>query len=119
VVYDDVDLPLGRMRMRQKGGSGGHRGMDSIIAELQTTAFSRLRLGIGAADEEMVDHVLGVFSEAEAELVDTLLETASDAVLLSLRQGIVKAMDNFNAIDLRADDSDAEEVDKEEQSDSE
>jgi PTH1 family peptidyl-tRNA hydrolase len=114
IVYDDVDLPLGRIRIRRKGGSGGHRGMESIIGELGTSAFPRLRIGIGSARDDMIDHVLGAFSEDETTLLDDVLHTACDAVLLSVRQGTVRAMDRFNAMDLRASEADAEDVENEE-----
>jgi PTH1 family peptidyl-tRNA hydrolase len=101
VIYDDLDLPLGRLRLRPEGGSGGHRGMRSIIEALGTQAFPRLRVGIdrppGSTDP--ADYVLEPFGEEEAALAGEAAERAVAAVECWLSEGIVAAMDRFNRPD--------------------
>lgn len=101
VIYDDLDLPVGRIRLRPAGGSGGHKGLASIIAWLQTEHFPRLRLGIGrdrpAQSFEASDYVLSPFSSEEKRCIEEMIVTASDAVEVFLREGIVEAMNIFNA----------------------
>lgn len=98
VVYDDLDLPLGRIRFRKDGSSGGHNGIKSIIEFLQTKEFPRLRLGIGAAvdDSTVIDHVLGKFSAKEEEDLEKVLAIASDGVNCALSEGLDQAMNQFN-----------------------
>lgn len=101
VIYDDMDLPVGKIRLRLSGSAGGHNGMKSAIAHLGTQNFPRLRIGIGSSkipgrDGDVVNHVLGQFSKAEAQLMTEVLRLVSDAVELSLRQGIEKAMSLYN-----------------------
>lgn len=99
VIVDDVQLPLGRIRIRRKGSDGGHNGLLSIIECLGTTAFPRLRLGVGAPPEgeEMIDYVLGVFAPDEREAVSEMVGRATDALRVVLREGIESAMNQFNA----------------------
>lgn len=103
VVYDEMDLPLGRLRMRLSGSAGGHNGMKSAIAHLGTQNFPRLRLGIGkpktpeTPEKKTISHVLGRFSDDEAPLVAEVLYLAVDAVELSLKQGVEKAMSLYNS----------------------
>ena len=102
VIYDDMDLPLGKLRLRLAGSAGGHNGMKSAIAHLGTQNFPRLRIGIGkpktaaADDPNPISHVLGRFSEAENKLVSELLPIVADAVELSLKQGVEKSMNIYN-----------------------
>jgi peptidyl-tRNA hydrolase, PTH1 family len=99
VVADDVDLPLGRIRLRRSGSAGGHNGLRDIIATFGTNEFARLRVGIGRSGET-VDHVLATFKPAERELVTEAIATAADAAELWLREGIDEAMNAFNGLDL-------------------
>jgi PTH1 family peptidyl-tRNA hydrolase len=98
VIYDDMDLAVGRLRMRLSGSAGGHNGMKSAIAHLGTQTFPRLRIGIGRSDNEdnSISHVLGKFSVAETQLISEVLQLAVDAVELSLKQGVEKAMSLYN-----------------------
>jgi PTH1 family peptidyl-tRNA hydrolase len=98
VIYDDMDLPLGRMRLRLSGSAGGHNGMKSAIAHLGTQTFPRLRIGIGrsSADQEAISHVLGRFSLSETQLMSEVLQLVVEAVELSLKQGVEKAMSLYN-----------------------
>ncbi len=98
VVYDDLDLPIGKIRFRKEGSSGGHNGMKSIIEFLSTKEFPRLKLGIGAADEKetVIDHVLGKFSANDAEELEKVLAIAVDGVNCALSEGMDQAMNQFN-----------------------
>ncbi|MBW4693463.1 MAG: aminoacyl-tRNA hydrolase [Lyngbya sp. HA4199-MV5] len=100
VIYDDMDLPVGKLRLRQSGSAGGQNGMKSAIAHLGTQAFPRLRIGIGSAKEEQqgnaVGHVLGRFSPTEAEVIAEVMHLVVGAVELSLKQGVEKAMSLYN-----------------------
>jgi len=101
VVYDDVDLPLGRIRLRTSGGSGTHNGMRSIVGEIGE-GFPRLRCGVGPADEnaqiaDLADYVLTPFSENEREAADAMFVRAAEAVEVALRDGLGRAMELFNA----------------------
>jgi PTH1 family peptidyl-tRNA hydrolase len=98
VVYDDVDLPVGRIRIRTQGSAGGHRGLASIIENLAGAPFSRIRIGIGRPPEgiETADYVLQPFDADQATCLDELIDKASDAVLGLLRDGAEAAMREFN-----------------------
>lgn len=100
-VYDDVDLPLGRLRLRLQGGAGGHNGVRSLIQHLGSEKFPRLKLGIGSpagrpAGEAMTGHVLGRFQEDEKDLVQTLVGRAVEAVNGALTRGLEATMNLFN-----------------------
>ncbi len=107
VVYDDMDLPVGRLRLRLAGSAGGHNGMKSAIAHLGTQAFPRLRIGIGASDRAgdgaVVSHVLGNFSKAERSTMDAVVDTSLRALDKALQDGVEKAMSLYNAVDLSGD----------------
>ena len=97
VVYDDLDLPLGKIRLRQQGSSGGHKGMASIIEQLGIAAFPRLRVGIGRpARGEPPDHVLSNFTTDEAIVMDMALDQAVAAVETFIASGIRVAMNQHN-----------------------
>lgn len=98
IAYDDIDLPLGRVRLRQGGGDGGHRGMRSVLESLGTPEVPRLRLGIRGqeAPADTADYVLEDFAEDELEVVREMVDRAADAVELALRSGLVAAMNAFN-----------------------
>ena len=100
VVYDDLDLPQGRIRLRPEGGSGGHNGMKSIIQHLGTQAFPRLRVGIGRPPGRMdpADYVLQDFSPEEEAVMSQVRERAVAAIECWLREGIVEAMNTFNGL---------------------
>lgn len=100
VVYDDVALPLGRLRMRPKGGPGGHRGMESVIRNLHSDEIARLRLGILPAaeipDDELSDFVLAAFDPDEEEIVEAMTARAADACEGWLRDGFEITMNRYN-----------------------
>jgi len=98
VAHDDLDLPLGTIRIRPGGGAGGQRGMASTIERLGTQDFPRLRLGIGRPPGRMdaADYVLQDFSRADLLIVSETLDRAADAVLTFVTNGLDKAMNKFN-----------------------
>jgi PTH1 family peptidyl-tRNA hydrolase len=98
VVVDDADLPLGEIRLRPGGSSGGHHGLESIEQRLQSQAFARQRIGIGrtAGGREITDYVLGRFSPVETATVERVLVKACGQVECWLNAGIQKAMSQFN-----------------------
>ena len=96
VVYDDIDLPLGKLRIRPNGSSGTHNGMRSIIAELATENFPRLRVGIGSPETRLRDYVLDEFTAEEQPVVDRAIGRAVDALVLFCRDDLKRAMNEFN-----------------------
>ena len=104
VLYDDLDLPLGKIRLRQNGSSAGHRGMSSIISALGSKAFPRIRVGIGRPQAEkhsiiedaIVNYVLSDFSHQEEAIIKHVIATVSEAIDYFLAQGIKAAMSKFN-----------------------
>ena len=96
IVLDDMDIPFGYIRLRKKGGSAGHKGLESIIYHLGTEEFPRLRIGIGKSDGDPVDYVLSPFTEEEREKLPEILELACDAVELWVSEGIDRAMSVYN-----------------------
>jgi peptidyl-tRNA hydrolase, PTH1 family len=97
VVYDDIDLPLGRLRIRPNGSAGTHNGMRSIITELGTENFPRLRIGIGQSDQgKLRDYVLDEFTPEEEPVVARAVERSVDALVLFARGDLKRAMNQFN-----------------------
>jgi len=100
VVTDDADLPLGEIRLRPKGSSGGHHGLESIEKHLGSREFARLKVGIGRKDgrREITGHVLGKFSAEEARLMEKVLQRAADQAACWVAEGSEKAMNRFNGV---------------------
>ena len=103
VVSDDLDLPLGRLRVRMRGSHGGQRGLLSIINELGSAEFTRLRLGIGrpGESEDAKEHVLSTFDPQEEPMLDEVILAAADAVRTWLSQGPIETMNRFNGFEAR------------------
>jgi len=100
IVLDDFALPLGRLRIRATGGTGGHNGLDSVIVQFGTEEIPRLRIGIGAAPAaSSVDYVLGRFFEEERPLVKSAVERSIEAIKCAVDNGVVAAMNTFNKIE--------------------
>lgn len=98
IISDDLDLPVGRLRLRTGGSDGGHNGLKSVIAELGSASFRRLRIGVGRPEKSgTVDYVLSKFDGEEAERFDLSLDAAAEAVRAALTGGIARAMNKFNA----------------------
>ena len=102
VIYDDMDLPIGRIRMRLSGSAGGHNGIKSIISHLGSQDFPRLRIGIGKSEpsQDTISHVLGKFSPRETPIITEVLQIVTDAVEFSLKNGVEKSMSIYNARNL-------------------
>jgi PTH1 family peptidyl-tRNA hydrolase len=104
VIYDDLDLPLGKIRLRQSGSSGGHKGMNSIISTLGSEGFPRIRVGIGRpqvdgqslSEDVTVNYVLSDFSRQEQAMIKPVITRVSKAIDCFLTQGITAAMNKFN-----------------------
>jgi peptidyl-tRNA hydrolase, PTH1 family len=105
VLHDDLDLPVGKIRLRLGGSSGGHKGIDSIIAHIGTRDFYRVRVGIGrpeidakAADKEsaVIDYVLRDFTREEKKIIDTVIPQVSEAISFLLAEGLAAAMNRYN-----------------------
>ncbi|OFW14251.1 MAG: aminoacyl-tRNA hydrolase [Acidobacteria bacterium RIFCSPLOWO2_02_FULL_67_21] len=98
VVLDDVDLPLGRIRVRASGSGGTHNGLKSVVEQLGTTAFPRMRLGVGRGDarRDLADFVLATFEPAEEPDVESLMTRAADAAQMFVVEGIQKVMNAYN-----------------------
>lgn len=99
VVFDDVDLPFGRLRLRPAGGAGGHRGLADVIESLEHESFPRLRFGVGRPERgyETRDHVLQGFSGDEERALPDLVARAAEAVAVALTLGVEAAMNRYNA----------------------
>ena len=98
VLYDDVSLPLGKLRIRASGSAGGHNGIKNIIAHLGTDAFPRIKVGVGAPAQPdgMVDWVIGNFTASERKVVDAAIEKALDAAECVIEHGVSEAQNRFN-----------------------
>ena len=102
VIHDDMDLPLGKIRIRQSGRSAGHKGIGSIINSLENENFIRVRVGIGRPEPtedngaEVIDFVLNDFSEEEVKAIDPVISRVSEALLCLITEGLEPAMNKFN-----------------------
>ena len=104
VIHDDLDLPLGKIRIRQDGNPGGHKGVDSIITELGNRDFPRLRVGIGRpatplaeiSEDNIIAYVLSDFTPEEKQVITQAVPRASEAILCLLTEGLIAAMNKFN-----------------------
>jgi PTH1 family peptidyl-tRNA hydrolase len=98
VVYDDMDLPVGRIRVRPDGSAGGHNGIKSLIHHLRTQEFPRIKIGVGrpGVSGPTTDHVLGKFVRSELEPIQSALARATEAVEVMVAEGTVAAMNRFN-----------------------
>ena len=99
VVCDDINLPLGKLRFRARGTHGGHNGLRDIQSHLGTTAYSRLRIGVGSPpEEEAIDHVLGRFRPSERPVIEEAVALAAQAATYWVREGIARSMNQYNGI---------------------
>jgi peptidyl-tRNA hydrolase, PTH1 family len=97
VVCDDINLPLGKLRVRARGTHGGHNGLRDIQNHLGTTEYARLRLGVDAPGDDAVDHVLGRFRPGERPVVEEAVQTAAQAVIVWALRGVEACMNQYNA----------------------
>ncbi len=109
VIHDDMDIPAGKVRVKLGGGTGGHKGLDSITSAIEADGYVRIRCGIGRPEDgsDPSDYVLGAFTGEELPVVRKQIEDAASAVEMCLREGVAKAMNTFNKRDRENKDSDA------------
>ena len=107
VIYDDIDLPAGSIRIRKSGGAGTHNGMKSVIEQLGTKDFVRIRIGVGAAEagQDLVDRVIGEVPAAERELLQKAAAEAADAVRDIITIGVDNAMNRHNHVNTEQNDN--------------
>lgn len=101
VIHDDLDLPPGKIRIRRGGGSGGHNGIESVIGELGSRDFIRIRIGIGrppesAGEDDIIDFVLSDFTPEEKKVMKKAIEEVNDIIICLLGEGLEKAMNRYN-----------------------
>jgi peptidyl-tRNA hydrolase, PTH1 family len=96
VIYDDVSLAVGRMRVRPEGSAGGHNGMKNIILHLSSEVFPRIKVGVGQPQSGLIPHVLGKFPKEEREVLEKLFEGAVEAAVAIIKDGITEAMNRYN-----------------------
>ncbi len=105
VIHDDLDLPPGKIRIRRGGGSGGHKGIESIFNEVDSREFLRLRVGIGRPmppeaaatdDADIISHVLGNFTDTESQIIAEVIPQVTDTILYLLTNGVTAAMNKYN-----------------------
>lgn len=100
VIYDDISLEVGRLRIREKGSHGGHNGIKSIIANLGTDVFPRVKIGVGAPKGNLVSHVLGKFSDDEVEILKETIKASNEAVSIMLQSNAKEAMNKLNGFNI-------------------
>ncbi|MEM9156631.1 MAG: aminoacyl-tRNA hydrolase [Cyanobacteria bacterium P01_F01_bin.33] len=102
IVYDDMDIPFGRLRLRQSGSAGSHNGMKSLVQHLGSQQFPRLRVGIGSpgASRETISHVLGGFTPREKQYLEDVIYATADAVEAAIAKDLPTAMNRFNPLNL-------------------
>ncbi len=100
VIYDDISLEVGRLRIREKGSHGGHNGIKSIIANLGTDVFPRVKIGVGAPKGNLVSHVLGKFSDDEVEVLKGTIKASNEAVSIMLQSNAKEAMNKLNGFNV-------------------
>lgn len=100
IIYDDISLEVGKIRIREKGSAGGHNGIKSIISNINTDVFPRIKIGVGQPTGDLVSHVLGRFSKEEAEDLKEVVEVSSKAVEIIMKSGTKDAMNKLNGFKL-------------------
>lgn len=103
IVLDDINLPLGRMRLRPRGSDGGHLGLRSIIGALGTDDFPRLRIGVGQPSVDAAEYVLGRFSVDEKKVLKTVIDHGIKGIRMLVRDGLEKAQNYINSIRVELD----------------
>lgn len=100
VIYDDISLEVGKLRIREKGSAGGHNGIKSIIANMSTDIFPRIKIGVGQPKGDLVSHVLGKFSKEEVQDLNEVIEASAKAVEIMIKDGTKEAMNELNGFKL-------------------
>ncbi|MDH2475302.1 aminoacyl-tRNA hydrolase [Clostridium perfringens] len=100
VVYDDISLDIGRLRIREKGSAGGHNGIKSIIQNLGGDKFPRVKVGVGQPKDNLVNHVLGKFSKEDREHIEKVIPAVSDAIVEIVKNDAKESMNKFNGVNI-------------------
>ena len=100
VVYDDISLDIGRLRIREKGSAGGHNGIKSIIQNLGGDKFPRVKVGVGQPKDNLVKHVLGKFSKEDREHIEKVIPVVSDAIVEIVKNDAKESMNKFNGVNI-------------------
>ncbi len=100
IIYDDISLETGRLRIRAKGSAGGHNGVKSIINHFGTDSFPRIKIGVGEPSHDLVSHVLGKFTKGEKEKLDKVYKASIEAVEKIIKEGTTEAMNIFNGFSI-------------------
>ncbi len=100
VVYDDISLDIGRLRIREKGSAGGHNGIKSIIQNLGGDKFPRVKVGVGQPKDNLVNHVLGKFSKEDREHIEKVIPVVSDAIVEIVKKDAKESMNKFNGVNI-------------------
>ena len=100
VVYDDLSLDIGRLRIREKGSAGGHNGIKSIIQNLGGDKFPRVKVGVGQPKDNLVNHVLGKFSKEDREHIEKVIPVVSDAIVEIVKNDAKESMNKFNGVNI-------------------
>lgn len=100
IIYDDISLEVGKIRIREKGSAGGHNGIKSIISNINTDVFPRIKIGVGQPTGDLVSHVLGRFNKEEEEDLKEVVEASSKAVEIIIKSGTKEAMNKLNGFKL-------------------
>ncbi|WCM70336.1 aminoacyl-tRNA hydrolase [Clostridium perfringens] len=100
VVYDDISLDIGRLRIREKGSAGGHNGIKSIIQNLSGDKFPRVKVGVGQPKDNLVNHVLGKFSKEDREHIEKVIPVVSDAIVEIVKNDAKESMNKFNGVNI-------------------
>ncbi|SHK04565.1 peptidyl-tRNA hydrolase [Clostridium cavendishii DSM 21758] len=96
IIYDDISLDVGKLRIRAKGSAGGHNGIKSIISNLNSDVFPRIKVGVGAPEHDLVSHVLGKFTKEENEILEKSIKASVDAIEVIIKEELQSAMNKFN-----------------------
>ncbi|CAB1254718.1 aminoacyl-tRNA hydrolase [Clostridium sp. MT-14] len=98
IIHDDIDIPVGRLRIKTHGSAGGHNGVKNIIFNLATDQFVRVKIGIGQPEGQLISHVLGRFSKNDKIYMEKVLKVSREAVECILKNGVEEAMNRFNGL---------------------
>ena len=101
IVYDDIHLPIGKMRFRGKGSDGGHNGIKNITYHLESDKYPRLRFGVGIPEGDLIEHVLGHFDINDIDLLNDTIDKSIEGIFSWVESGLEKTMNVFNSLDLR------------------
>jgi len=96
IIYDDISLDVGKLRVRSKGSAGGHNGIKSILENLSSDVFPRIKIGVGKPDKALIPHVLGRFSKEDRAIVEKTFEASAKAAVVIIKEGSTEAMNQFN-----------------------